>query len=103
GGQGMTFAELSPDDLADPVGLLMKSFFTPSEASKAAGRAYIERLQLRATDRHAAVSMQSAGAQLEAIRQWGAVPARNRYGTLGRIRQRTFVAHGSKDVVVIPI
>ena len=103
GGEGMTFTELSPDDLADPIGLLMKSFFTPSEASKTAGRAYIERLQLRATNRDAPVSMQSAGAQLEAIRQWGAVPSRDRYGMLGRIRQRTFIAHGNKDVVVIPI
>jgi pimeloyl-ACP methyl ester carboxylesterase len=103
GGEGMTFTELSPDELADPVGLLMKSFFSPSEASKAAGRAYIQRLQLRVTNRDAPVSMQSAGAQLEAIRQWGTVPAKNRYDMLGRIRQRTFIAHGSKDVVVIPI
>ena len=99
----MTFTELSPDDLADPIGLLMKSFFTPSEASKVAGRAYIERLQRRVTNRDAPVSMQSAGAQLEAIRQWGAIPSKYRYSMLGRIRQRTFIAHGNKDVVVIPI
>jgi pimeloyl-ACP methyl ester carboxylesterase len=37
GGEGMTFTELSPDELADPVALLMNAFFTPSEASKAAG------------------------------------------------------------------
>jgi pimeloyl-ACP methyl ester carboxylesterase len=39
GGEGMTFTELSTDLLADPVALLMSAFFTPSEASKAAGQA----------------------------------------------------------------
>jgi len=46
GGEGMTFTELSTDLLADPVALLMSAFFTPSEISKAAGQAYIERLKL---------------------------------------------------------
>jgi pimeloyl-ACP methyl ester carboxylesterase len=46
GGEGMTFTELSTDLLVDPVALLMSAFFTPSEASKAAGQAYIERLKL---------------------------------------------------------
>jgi pimeloyl-ACP methyl ester carboxylesterase len=55
-GEGMTFTELSTDLLADPVALLMSAFFTPSEASKAAGRAYIERLKLRVADRDAPVS-----------------------------------------------
>jgi pimeloyl-ACP methyl ester carboxylesterase len=103
GGEGMTFTELSLDELADPVALLMTSFFTPSEASTAAGRAYVERLKLRATDRDAPISTKSAGAQLEAIREWGAVPSSDRFGMLGKIRQRTLIAHGSKDIVVIPI
>ena len=103
GGEGMTFTELSLDELADPVALLMTSFFTPSEASTAAGRAYVKRLKLRATDRDAPVSMKSAGAQLEAIREWGAIPSSDRFGMLGKIRQRTLIVHGSKDIVVIPI
>ena len=53
GGEGMTFTELSTDLLADPVALLMSAFFTPSEASKAAGQVYIERLKLRVADRDA--------------------------------------------------
>jgi pimeloyl-ACP methyl ester carboxylesterase len=65
GGEGMTFTELSVGDLADPVALLMSEFFTPGEASKAAGRAYIKRLKLRAADRDAPVSKNTAGAQLE--------------------------------------
>ena len=103
GGEGMTFTELSTDLLVDPVALLMSAFFTPSEASKAAGRAYIERLKLRVADRDAPVSVKAAGAQLEAIRKWGAIPSTDRYAMLARIPQRTLVVHGSKDIVVLPI
>jgi len=103
GGEGMTFTELSTDLLVDPVALLMSAFFTPSEASKAAGRAYIERLKLRVADSDAPVSVKAAGAQLEAIRKWGAIPSTDRYAMLARIPQRTLVVHGSKDIVVLPI
>lgn len=103
GGEGLTFAELSVDDLKDEASLLMNAFFTPSEASKAAGHAYLNRLKLRIGDRDAPVSMQSASIQLEAIREWGLVPAKDRYAMLGKIRQPTLVVHGSKDVVVMPI
>jgi pimeloyl-ACP methyl ester carboxylesterase len=103
GGEGMTFTELSLDELADPVALLMNGFFTPSEASKAAGQAYIKRLRLRIADRDAPVSMKAAGAQLEAIREWGTIPSTDRYAMLDRIRQPALVVHGNKDVVVTPI
>ena len=103
GGEGMTFTELSADALADPVALLMSAFFTPSEASQAAGRAYIERLQLRIANRDAPISKKAAGAQLAAIREWGTVPSKNRYSMLARIQQRTLIVCGSKDIVVMPI
>jgi pimeloyl-ACP methyl ester carboxylesterase len=103
GGEGMTFTELSTDLLADPVALLMSSFFTASNSSKAAGQAYIERLKLRVTDRDAPVSMMAAGAQLAAIREWGSISSADRYAMLPRIHQRILIVHGSKDIVVIPI
>lgn len=103
GGEGMTFKELSLDELGDPVALLMNSFFTASESSKAAGQAYIERLKFRVADRDAPVSMKTAGAQLAAIREWGSVPSTDRYAMLPRIHQRTLIVHGSNDVVVAPI
>lgn len=103
GGEGMTFTELSLDALADPVALLMNAFFTTSEASQAAGRAYIKRLQLRVADRDAPISKTAAGAQLGAIREWGSIPSTDRYAMLARIRQRTLIVHGSKDIVVPPI
>ena len=99
GGEGMTFTELSADELDDPVALLMGAFFTPSEASQAAGRAYIERLKVRTADRDAPISKKAAGAQVEAIREW----VTNRYAMLDRIRQPALVVHGNKDVVVTPI
>ena len=99
----MTFTELSTDLLADPVALLMSSFFTASNSSKAAGQAYIERLKLRVTDRDAPVSMMAAGAQLAAIREWGSISSADRYAMLPRIHQRILIVHGSKDIVVIPI
>ena len=99
----MTFTELSLDELADPVALLMSAFFTTSAANQAAGRAYIERLQLRLADRDAPVSKKAAGAQLEAIREWGTIPSTDRYAMLARICQRTLIVHGSKDIVVMPI
>jgi pimeloyl-ACP methyl ester carboxylesterase len=80
GGEGMTFTELSVDELDDPVALLMGAFFTPSKASQAAGRAYIERLKLRTADRDAPISKKAAGAQLEAIREWGAISESHRWG-----------------------
>lgn len=73
GGEGMTFAELSVDELDDPASLLIYAFFTPSDPSKAAGHAYLERLKLRATDRDEPVSRQAAITQLEAIREWGGI------------------------------
>ena len=103
GGEGMTFTELSVDELDDLVALLMGAFFTPSKASQAAGRAYIERLKLRTADRDAPISRKAAGAQLEAIREWGAIPSTDRYAMLDRIRQPALVVHGNKDVVVTPI
>jgi len=103
GGEGMTFTELSVDELGDPVALLMNSFFTASKSSKAAGQAYIERLKLRVADRDAPVSIKAADAQLSAIREWGSIPSTDRYAMLPRMHQRVLIVHGSKDIVVPPI
>ena len=64
GGEGMVFEELSADELDDEVGLIMNAFFTQSEPSKTAGRAYLERLKLRADNPDAPVSKQAALAEL---------------------------------------
>jgi pimeloyl-ACP methyl ester carboxylesterase len=103
GGEGMTFTELSSEERADPVQLLLAAFFSPTDASQAAGRAYLDRLAARTQDRDCPVSMRTAEAQLHAIREWGAVPPSDRYATLQGIRHPTLVVHGTKDIVVQPV
>jgi pimeloyl-ACP methyl ester carboxylesterase len=60
------------------------------------------RLPLRMADRDAPVSLETAGAQLNAIRAWGVVPLSGRYAMSGGIRQAALVVHGNQDIVVIP-
>ena len=100
GGEKLTFTELSIDELADPVALLLNSFFTPSDASQTAGHAYLGRLSQRRVDRDAPVTADAAVAQLGAIREWGEIPATDRYAMLTTIRQPTLIVHGTKDIVV---
>src|ERR1700722_17640497 len=100
GGEKMTFTELSIDDLNDPVALLLNAFFTPSDASQAAGPAYRARLNRREADRDTPVPPPAAAAQLRAIREWGEIPTADRYAMLRTIRQPTLIVHGAKDIVV---
>ncbi|HTZ16689.1 MAG TPA: alpha/beta hydrolase [Mycobacterium sp.] len=103
GGEKMTFTELSIDELEDPVALILKSFFTPSEPSQRAGNAYLGRLSLREAERVSSVTLTSADAQLHAIREWGTIPAENRYAMLKAMPQPALIVHGNKDIVVDPI
>jgi pimeloyl-ACP methyl ester carboxylesterase len=103
GGEDMTFTELSPEEQADPVAFLMAAFFSPSEASQAAGREYVKRLESRKTDRDLPVSRDAAVAQVAALREWGTIPATGRYATLTSITHPTLIVHGNKDIVVTPI
>ena len=103
GGERMTFTELSAEERADPDQFLLTAFFSPSDASEAAGRAYLKRLAARTRDRDLAVSKKTAEAQLRAIREWGTVPSSNRYATLQNITHPILIVHGNKDIVVLPI
>jgi pimeloyl-ACP methyl ester carboxylesterase len=100
GGEKMTFDELSAEELNDPVALLLNAFFTPSDASQAAGHEYVDRLNRRVADRDAPVTASAAAAQLQAIRGWGQIPTTDRYAMLSTIRQPTLIVHGVNDVVV---
>ena len=103
GGEGMTFTELSAEERADPDRFLLAAFFSPTDASQAAGRAYLKRLAARTHDRDLPVSTKTAEAQLRALREWGAVPSSDRYATLPKIKHPTLVVHGTKDIVVQPV
>ncbi len=103
GGEGMTFTELSPEEQANPEGLLLAAFFSPTNSSQAAGRALIQRLKSRTEDRDQLVSAKSRDAQRKALKDWGAIPPSDRYATLASIKHRFLVVHGNHDIVVLPI
>jgi len=104
GGEGLGFTELSVDELDNLESLVLYALFSPSDASQAAGRAYLERLKRRVADRDEAVSKHSANAELAALREWGqAVPSNERFTMLQKINQPTLIVHGTKDIVVMPI
>ena len=42
-------------------------------------------------------------AQLTAIREWGVIPASDRFVMLSKIQHPTLIVHGNKDVVVMPV
>jgi pimeloyl-ACP methyl ester carboxylesterase len=107
GGEGM--AALTPEaqeifgaSYAHPDDLWLRVFFTKSERSQAAGRAYLRRFRLRTEGRDPEVSDRVAGAQVEALGKWGA-PAENSYAYLKKIFQPTLVINGGNDVIIYTI
>src|ERR1700674_2180277 len=104
GGEGM--ATLTPEaqtvfgaTYANPDEVWLGAFFTPSEASQAAGRAFLKRFRLRTEGRDPEISEQVAPAQLEALAKWGA-PRADAFDYLPEIAQPTLVINGSNDVLV---
>ena len=86
----------------EPDHLWLKVFFTPSEASQAAGRAYLKRFRLRIDGRDPEVSDKVAPAQLEALAKWGA-PRVNPFEYLKAIAQPTLVVNGDRDVIIYSV
>jgi pimeloyl-ACP methyl ester carboxylesterase len=103
GGEDMTFTELSAEEQSDPVAFLLAAFYSPSEASQAAGHDFLKRLESRKNDLDLPVSKDSAVAQVAAIREWGTIPVTGRYATLKSITHPALIVHGNKDIVVTPI
>src|SRR5262245_37971145 len=105
GGAPLVFMQYFSGNLDDwdPDRFLLTAFFSPTDASQAAGRAYLNRLAARTHDRDLPVSKTTAEAQLRAIRDRGVVPSSNRYATLQNIKHPTLIVHGTKDIVVLPI
>jgi len=104
GGEGM--AQLAPETAPlfvkayDPQDLMwLPIFFSPSDASQAAGRRYLERVRARTDDRDLPVSTATVAAHSGAAREWGAA-APGSYDYLSGISQPTLVVNGSNDIVV---
>lgn len=73
-------------------------FFSPSEASQAAGRAFWERRHQR-QDQDAPSSIDTLKAQAAAIGEWRE-PRGERYAYLKEIRQPTLIVNGHDDIMV---
>jgi pimeloyl-ACP methyl ester carboxylesterase len=104
GGDGM--GQLDPDvaplfgKVYEPQDLMwLPIFFSPSEASQAAGRSFLARIRGRAEDRDIPVSQATVAAHLAAAHEWGAA-APDSFDYLRGIRHPTLVVNGSNDIVV---
>jgi pimeloyl-ACP methyl ester carboxylesterase len=79
--------------------VLVKLFFTPSEASQAAGQAFVARLAARTGEWEPISGPKVAQAQLAAFRAWERVDG-ERFGKLRRITQPSLVVNGVLDTMI---
>jgi pimeloyl-ACP methyl ester carboxylesterase len=79
--------------------VLVKLFFTPSEASQAAGQAFAGRLSARTEDREPLSGPMVAQAQIAAFRAWERVDG-ERFAKLRRITQPCLVVNGVSDSMI---
>jgi len=107
GGDGM--ATLTPEAMAvfaatyvDPDEVWLGVFFTPTEASQAAGRTFLKRFRQRVQDRDPEVGEKVAPAQINAIGKWGA-PRAGAFDYLREIFQPTLVINGNNDVIIYTV
>ena len=91
---GATYAQ--PDDL------WLRVHFSPSEASQAAGRKFLQRFRLRTEARDPEANEKVAPAQLAALAKWGA-PRENPFDYLHALKQPTLVVNGDNDVIIYSI
>jgi pimeloyl-ACP methyl ester carboxylesterase len=91
---GATYAH--PDDL------WLRVHFSPSAASQAAGRRFLQRFRLRSEGRDPEANDKVAPAQLAALAKWGA-PRANPFDYLHALKQPTLVVNGDRDVIIYSI
>jgi len=90
------FQEMLGKKHDNPDDLLLDVFFTSSETSQTAGRAFVKRLHERSVDRDKDIDDKVAPAQVAAFAAWGK-PQDDSY--LKQIRQPVMVVSGSHDIV----
>jgi pimeloyl-ACP methyl ester carboxylesterase len=103
---GDDMAQLDPEvaplfgKVYEPQDLMwLPIFFSPSDASQAAGRSFLERIRMRTEDRDAPVSQATVAVHLAAAHEWGAA-APGSFDYLKEIQAPTLVVNGSNDIVV---
>jgi pimeloyl-ACP methyl ester carboxylesterase len=79
--------------------VLQKLFFTPSEASQAAGEAFVGRIMQREYDLDPPSKPEVAQAQIAAFREWDRYTG-DRFADLKGIRQATLVVNGTFDTMI---
>jgi pimeloyl-ACP methyl ester carboxylesterase len=77
----------------------LETFFSPTETSQAAGKAWLARIAERKSDREPPAPAQVATAQLAALAKWGKVSG-DRYASLKKLPHRTLVWNGRNDAMV---
>lgn len=104
GGEGFATPprDIATSETADPQTPrdVLFLLFARSEASEAAGRAFLARVGSRQRDRDSSVTTKTILAQLAAMKAWGAAPRTGPYSYLSGIKQPVLVADGEADVVM---
>jgi pimeloyl-ACP methyl ester carboxylesterase len=95
-------AEIFGASSEQPDHLWLRVHFSPSEASQAAGRAFLQRFRLRTEARDPEANEKVAPAQLAALAKWGA-PRENPFDYLQALKQPTLVVNGDNDVIIYSI
>jgi pimeloyl-ACP methyl ester carboxylesterase len=85
-----------------PENLWLKVFFTDSDKSQAAGRAFLKRYLSRTENRDSPINDKVAPAQIAAVGEWGSQPGK-RFAYLKNIKQPTLVVSGNHDVIVYTV
>ena len=85
-----------------PENLWLKVFFTDSEQSQAAGRAFLKRYLSRTENPDLPINDKVAGAQIAAVGDWGSQSG-ERFAYLKDIKQPTLVLSGTHDVIVYTV
>jgi pimeloyl-ACP methyl ester carboxylesterase len=85
-----------------PENLWLKVFFTDSDESQAAGRAFLKRYLSRTQNPDAPVSDKVAPAQIAAVGNWVTLPG-ERFAYLRSIKQPTLIVSGNHDVIVYTV
>jgi pimeloyl-ACP methyl ester carboxylesterase len=91
--------EITDDPNLSGLEKLVKLFFTPSEASQHAGKAFAERLAKRAQDREPVAGSKAAMAQIAAFRAWEHANG-DRFSKLRNITQPCLVVNGVRDNMI---
>lgn len=78
---------------------LVQLFFTRSESSQAAGRAFVSRISTRTEDREPLPGPKVAGAQIAAFRAWERVEG-ERFAKVKQMEQPCLVVNGVHDTMI---